>query len=62
MAEIELDKEEAKAEIARLREELRYHEYKYYVEDNPEIADREYDEMMNRLIELEDKYPEFKSE
>ncbi|MFW5994015.1 MAG: NAD-dependent DNA ligase LigA [Halanaerobiaceae bacterium] len=62
MAEFELDKEEAKAEIARLREELRYHEYKYYVEDNPEIADREYDEMMNRLIELEDKYPEFKSE
>ena len=62
MAEFELDKEEAKSEIDRLREELRYHEYKYYVEDSPEIADSEYDEMMNRLIELEDKYPEFKSE
>ena len=62
MAELELDKKEAKSEIERLREELRYHEYKYYVEDNPEIADREYDQLMNRLIELEAKYPEFKSE
>ena len=62
MAEFELDKEEAKSEIDRLREELRYHEYKYYVEDSPEIADSEYDEMMNRLIELEEEFPEFKSE
>lgn len=58
----ELDKKEAKSEIDRLREELRYHEYKYYVEDNPEISDSEYDEMMNRLIELEEEYPDFKSE
>ncbi len=58
----ELDKREAKAEIDRLREELRYHEYKYYVEDNPEISDSEYDELMNRLIELEEEFPEFKSE
>lgn len=57
----ELDKKEVKAEIDRLREELRYHEYKYYVEDNPEIADSEYDELMNRLIKLEAEYPEFKS-
>ncbi|MFN2363243.1 MAG: NAD-dependent DNA ligase LigA, partial [Halarsenatibacteraceae bacterium] len=62
MAEFELDKQEAKAEIERLREELRYHEYKYYVEDNPEIADSEYDQLMNRLIKLEEEYPEFKSE
>jgi len=62
MAEFELDKEEAKSEIDRLREELRYHEYKYYVEDNPEISDSEYDELMNRLIELEEEFPEFKSE
>lgn len=58
----ELDKREAKSEIDRLREELRYHEYKYYVEDNPEISDSEYDELMNRLIELEEEFPEFKSE
>ncbi len=59
---LKLDQQEAKTEIDRLREELRYHEYKYYVEDNPEISDSEYDELMNKLIELEEEFPEFKSE
>jgi DNA ligase (NAD+) len=42
-----------KKEIEELREKLRYHEYRYYVLDNPEISDAAYDRMMNRLRELE---------
>jgi DNA ligase (NAD+) len=45
-------------EIAKLRETIRYHDRKYYVEAEPEISDREYDRLMQRLIELEKKHPE----
>src|SRR2546428_2152952 len=47
-----------KKEIEELREKLRYHEYKYYVLDEPEISDAAYDRMMNRLKELEAAHPE----
>src|SRR5271163_4121944 len=47
-----------KKEIADLREKLRYHEYRYYVLDEPEISDAAYDRFMNRLKELEATYPE----
>lgn len=46
-------------EIKRLRDELNRHNYKYYVENNPEIGDREFDEMMKRLEELERQHPEY---
>jgi DNA ligase (NAD+) len=45
-------------EIEELREKLRYHEYRYYVLDDPEISDAAYDRMMNRLKELETAHPE----
>lgn len=45
-------------EIAKLREQLRYHNYKYFVEAAPEISDLDYDRLMNRLKELEAKHPE----
>ncbi len=45
-------------EIEDLREKLRYHEYRYYVLDDPEISDAAYDRMMNRLKELEAAHPE----
>lgn len=45
-------------EIEELRELIRYHDYKYYVEANPEISDYEYDQLMRRLIELERQHPE----
>ena len=38
--------------------ELNRHNYLYYVEAKPEISDREYDRMMNRLTELEAEHPE----
>src|SRR5438132_10964550 len=47
-----------KKEIAELREKLRYHEYRYYVLDDPEISDAAYDRLMERLKELESAHPE----
>jgi len=46
-------------EIERLREEIRHHEYRYYVLDNPEISDREYDALLKELQDLEKRHPEF---
>lgn len=45
-------------EIAQLRELIRYHDWKYYVEAAPEITDREYDRLMDRLKALEAEHPE----
>ena len=36
----------AAKEIEKLREEIRQHDWKYYVEAAPEISDREYDRLM----------------
>ena len=47
-----------KNEIEQLREKLRYHEYRYYVLDDPEISDAAFDRMMDRLKELEAAHPE----
>lgn len=47
------------SEITRLREELNSHNHKYYVENAPEISDREFDEMMKRLETLEHEHPEY---
>jgi DNA ligase (NAD+) len=48
---------DAAAEIAELREEIRHHEELYYVYDNPEISDADYDALMSRLQRLEEEYP-----
>jgi len=45
-------------EIDRLRQTIRHHDRKYYVEANPEISDLEYDRLMRRLEELEQAHPE----
>ena len=45
-------------EISSLREQLRHHEYQYYVLDDPKISDQEYDTLMNRLRALETEHPE----
>lgn len=47
-----------KREVEKLREQLRYHEHRYYVLDAPEISDAEYDALMRKLQELEKKHPE----
>src|SRR5580658_4181751 len=45
-------------EVEELREGIRHHEYQYYVLDQPEISDAEYDELMRRLQQLEQEHPE----
>lgn len=52
-----MDFHSAQQRVRELRKLLEYHNYKYYVEDSPEIDDYEYDLFMNELIELETKYP-----
>lgn len=44
--------------VKKLREEIEYHNYRYYVLDSPVISDAEYDALMRELRELEAKYPE----
>src|SRR5712692_5100345 len=45
-------------EVEELRKTLRQHEYLYYVLDQPEVSDGEYDALMNRLRDLESQHPE----
>ena len=45
--------------IQTLREELDYHNHQYYVLDEPQISDYEFDQKLKVLQTLEDKYPEF---
>ena len=47
----------AAKEIARLREKIRHHEYLYYVNDDPEISDAQFDKLMNQLKKLEAENP-----
>ncbi|MDD2573368.1 MAG: NAD-dependent DNA ligase LigA [Bacillota bacterium] len=47
--------------IEELRGEIEGHNYSYYVLDNPEISDHDFDALMRELQDLEDKYPEFVS-
>jgi DNA ligase (NAD+) len=43
--------------IQELREQINYHNHLYYVLDNPEISDAEYDRLFDELLELEKRYP-----
>ncbi|GGD91405.1 NAD-dependent DNA ligase LigA [Planktosalinus lacus] len=48
-----------KEKIDQLREELRQHNYNYYVLDAPVISDFEFDQMLKQLQHLEEQYPEY---
>ncbi|MFW6196450.1 MAG: NAD-dependent DNA ligase LigA [Thermoplasmatota archaeon] len=52
------DKNEAEERIEELRDEIRYHDRKYYIENDPEISDYEYDMLLKELEALEDAYPD----
>ena len=58
----ELSKKEAKEQIESLREGIEYHDYLYYVKNDPKISDAVYDKLFKRLEKLEEAYPEFKSD
>ena len=47
--------------VKRLRQSLHRHNYRYYVLDDPEISDAEYDQMMRELVGLESDWPELAS-
>ena len=49
------------AKVAHLRKTLHHHNFRYYVLDDPEISDSEYDRMMQELIRLETTYPDLAS-
>ena len=50
--------EKAQIRAKELRDLLNYHSHKYYVEDNPEIGDYEYDMLQRELAEIEKEFPE----
>ncbi|MDD5669221.1 MAG: NAD-dependent DNA ligase LigA [Candidatus Omnitrophica bacterium] len=53
---------EAHKKIEKLRIEIRRHDKLYYVLDQPEISDKEYDVLMEELERLENQFPQYKSE
>jgi DNA ligase (NAD+) len=52
---------EARARAQALRAELERHNRLYYVDDNPEISDTDYDSLFNELQQLEDKFHELRT-
>ncbi len=53
-----MDRSEAQKRIEALREQLNYHSYRYYVLDDPELTDADYDRMFRELQELEEQFPD----
>lgn len=53
--------ESIRKRVEQLKEEVRMHNYRYYVLDSPIISDSEFDRLMRELKDLEDRYPELRS-
>ena len=51
-------RQSSEKQINSLRDEIRRHEDLYYLEENPEISDQEYDELLEKLRKLEAQHPE----
>ena len=51
-------KDDHHTDLESLRDEIRHHEYRYYVLDDPEVTDAEFDRLMNELKKLEAEHPE----
>lgn len=62
LQEDKMDIKKAEQRINELSEILKYHNRKYYIEDSPEIEDFEYDAMLRELEDLENEFPQFKTE
>lgn len=54
-----MENENISERIGQLRNELEYHNYRYYALDDPDITDQEYDRLLRELIRLETENPEF---
>lgn len=53
-----MNKNDAKKQIQKLRDDINYHNYQYYIENNPVISDYEYDMLLKKLEALETQYPD----
>ncbi len=53
--------DQAAARVAELRKEIEYHNYRYYVSNDPAISDEEYDRLFRELLGLERDFPELAS-
>ena len=51
-------KADIRRDVDALREKIRYHEHRYYVLDDPEISDAEFDKLLNQLKKIEAEHPE----
>ena len=56
------DSKQVQERLAKLREKIEYHNYRYYVLDDPVISDVEFDRLMNELVSLEEEHPELVTE
>jgi len=59
---ISMEETQARQRVDELRKTLEYHSHRYYVLDNPEIEDYEYDRMLHELLDLEERFPQFYDE
>lgn len=53
-----MESKEAQKLAEKLRQEINEHNYRYHVLDDPQISDAEFDDLMRRLRQLEEKFPE----
>ncbi len=56
-----MDKAKARQHITDLSKQIEEHNYHYYVLSQPRVSDKEYDNLLKKLIELEEKFPDLKS-
>ncbi|MCS7272746.1 MAG: NAD-dependent DNA ligase LigA [Fimbriimonadales bacterium] len=56
-----MTREQARARIEELRRLIEYHNYRYYVLDQPEISDEEYDALFRELVQLEEQFPDLRT-
>ncbi|MEX2116972.1 MAG: NAD-dependent DNA ligase LigA [Bacteroidota bacterium] len=59
---VERQRETASRRVERLCEEIRDHDYRYYVLAQPTISDESYDQLLRELTDLEEQYPELRSD
>ncbi len=55
-------KDKPKEKIEKLRDEIRYHNYRYYIKNDPVLSDADYDQLKENLRKLEEMFPELKTD
>ncbi|HLE82973.1 MAG TPA: hypothetical protein VJG13_01420, partial [Thermoanaerobaculia bacterium] len=53
-----ISEERAAERVAKLRGQIRHHDFLYYVKDAPEVSDEAYDALFRELKELEERFPD----